>query len=56
MALFYKLPQNKSLSHEKNVNGIKISKERISIGECCNGSNSSDKVKLVVIFKSFKDT
>lgn len=36
--------------HKKKVNGVKISKERISVGACDNASGT-DKVKLVVIHK-----
>lgn len=48
--LLDKLPPNKTLSHKKKVNGVKISKERISVGACANASGT-DKVKLVFIHK-----
>lgn len=53
MALFYRLPPNKTLSNKKQVNGVKNSKERISVGVASNASGT-DKCKLVVIGKPKK--
>ena len=48
-ALYYRLPPNKTLAN-CSVSGKKESKERITIGVCCN-STGSDQSKLVVISK-----
>ena len=48
-ALYYRLPPNKTLAN-CSVSGSKESKERLTVGVCCNASGK-DKVKLVVISK-----
>ena len=48
-ALFYKLEPNKTLS-DKQTSGLKIEKDRVTLGFCCN-STGSDKVKPVIIHK-----
>lgn len=48
-ALFYRLPPNKTLA-SCSVSGKKESKERITLGVCCNASGT-DKAKLVFISK-----
>ncbi|CAF1058709.1 unnamed protein product [Brachionus calyciflorus] len=51
-ALFYRLQPNRTLASQA-VNGIKSSKERLSVGVCSN-ADGSDKCRLVVIGKFVK--
>ena len=48
-ALYYRMPPNKTLANV-SVSGTKESKERLTVGVCCN-STGTHKLKLVVIAK-----
>ncbi len=50
LALFFRLPPNKTLSNKKSVNGVKLSKARVSVALCANQSGT-DKCKPMVIHK-----